>query len=395
MKATKRSMSISYAIREFLAPAKELESRGIEVIKLHIGDPNKYDFETPRHVRQALCEAVEECDNGYAESEGYSGLRKAIVDREKEKNKIDIEVGDVIVTNGVTEAIQMLAAALIGAGDEMLVPGPCYPTYPEFASFFGGVPVSYKTDEADDWQPDIDDVRKKITSRTKALVIINPNNPTGAVYSEKALKDLADIAGEHGLLLISDEIYDLMTFEGVHISPSTLAPDLPMVILNGFSKVDLLPGWRMGYGVFRDPTGELEELKEGVMRQLRLRLSANYPCQVAISKALKEPQTHHEVTRGKLKERAEYAYRRLNDIPGITTTKPRGAFYIFPRYRLKRWKSDREFVLDVLENAHVLLVPGSGFGEEYGAGHFRSVFLPDVGILGRAFDALEDFMNKK
>jgi alanine-synthesizing transaminase len=395
MKATKRSMSISYAIREFLIPAKELENKGIEIIKLHIGDPNKYDFETPRHVRDALCQAVEECDNGYAESEGYMGLRKAIVDREKEKNKIDVDVGDVLITNGVTEAIQTLAAAMIGSGDEMLVPGPCYPTYPEFTSFFGGIPVSYKTDEGNNWQPDIDDVRKRITSRTKALVIINPNNPTGAVYTENTLKGLAEVAGEYGLLLISDEIYDLMTFEGTHHSPSTLAPDVPMVILNGFSKVDLLPGWRMGYAVFRDPKGELKEIKEGVMRQLRLRLSANYPCQVAMSKALKGPQAHHEETRRKLSKRAEYAYRRLNAIPGIATTKPQGAFYMFPRYESKRWKSDRDFILDVLNNAHVLLVPGSGFGEEYGTGHFRSVFLPSVETLGKAFDAIEDFMSKK
>jgi aspartate/methionine/tyrosine aminotransferase len=168
-----------------------------------------------------------------------------------------------------------------------------------------------------------------------------------------------------------------------------------MVILNGFSKVDLLPGWRMGYAVFRDPKGELKEIKEGVMRQLRLRLSANYPCQVAMSKALKGPQAHHEETRRKLSKRAEYAYRRLNAIPGIATTKPQGAFYMFPRYESKRWKSDRDFILDVLNNAHVLLVPGSGFGEEYGTGHFRSVFLPSVETLGKAFDAIEDFMSKK
>ncbi|MDD1765378.1 MAG: aminotransferase class I/II-fold pyridoxal phosphate-dependent enzyme [Methanomassiliicoccales archaeon] len=393
MKATRRSMSVSYAIREFLVPAKKLENEGIEVIKLHIGDPNKYDFKTPKHVREALCKAVEECDNGYAESEGYMGLRKAIVDREKEKNQIDVEVNDVIVTAGVTEAIQMLVAAMIEPGDELLVPGPGYPTYPEFTSFFGGRPISYRTDESSNWQPDVDDIRKKITPRTKALVVINPNNPTGAVYPGKTLKDLADIAGEHDLLLISDEIYDLMTFDGVHNSPSTLAPDIPMVILNGFSKVDLLPGWRLGYAVFRDSHDELKDIKEGVMRQLRLRLSANYPCQMAMSVALKGPQDHHEEIRVKLRERAEFAFKRLNSIPGISTTKPRGAFYIFPRYQSKRWKDDREFVLDVLNYAHLLVVPGSGFGDEYGKGHFRLVFLPDIDTLGRAFDALADFMR--
>lgn len=393
MRAASRSLAISYAIREYLLPAKKLEEQGIEVLKLHIGDPNKYDFETPRHVRDALCRAVEECDNGYADSEGYIGLRDMIVQREKEKNGIEVGSDDVIVTTGVTEGIQTTLASLIEPGDEILVPGPGYPTYSEFASFFGGNPVGYRTAEEREWLPDTDDVRKLMTSKTKAMVIINPNNPTGSVYPRKVLKDLTDLAGEHDLAVISDEIYDLMTFEGEHISPSTVAPDLPMVILNGFSKVDLLPGWRMGYAVFRDPGGKLAEVKEGVMRQLRLRLSANYPCQVALSEALRGPKGHHEIVRDKLRERAGYAHRRLNSIPGISARKPKGAFYIFPRIESKRWQNDRDFVLDVLKNAHVLFVPGSGFGERCGSMHFRSVFLPPVPMLERAFDALESFMR--
>lgn len=394
MKATKRTMGISYAIREVLLPARELEKKGVEVIKLHIGDPNKFDFETPKHVRDALCKAVEKCDNGYEESEGNFDLRRAIIEKERNKNKIDPKLEDVFITNGVTESIQMILAATIEQGDEVLAPGPSYPSYMEFTKFFGGVPITYRTIEEENWQPDIDDLRKKITPRTKCIVVINPNNPTGALYSDKVLKQIADLAGEHKLFLISDEIYDLMTFEGKHHSPATLAKDVPMILLNGFSKIDLLPGWRLGYSVFRDPTGELEEIKEAMNRQLRLRLSANAPCQMAVIEALNHPKDHLDGMIKKLKDRGEFAYKRINEIPGLSVKKPQGAFYMFPRWESKRWKTDKEFVLDMLNNAHVLTVPGDGFDPVYGKQHFRMVYLPNKEILGRAFDQMESFMRK-
>lgn len=395
MKPTKRTLGIEYAIRDILLPARELEKKGVEVLKLHIGDPNKFDFRTPKHVRDALCAAVEKCDNGYEESEGNLELRRAIVDKERKKNNIDIDENDVIITNGVTESIQMITAATVEAGDEVLAPGPSYPSYVEFTKFFGGVPVSYRTIEEENWQPDIDDLRKKITPRTKYIVAINPNNPTGALYSDKVLKQMADLAGEYNLFMVSDEIYDLMTYDGgVHHSPATLAPDVPMILVNGFSKVDLLPGWRLGYSVFRDPTGELKEIKEAVNKQLRLRLSANAPCQMAVIESMRHPKDHLKGMMDKLQDRRNFAYKRFNEIPGLSTKKPQGAFYIFPKIESKKWKTDKEFVLDVLNNAHVLFVPGSGFCPIYGKGHFRAVFLPDREILGRAFDQLEDYMNK-
>ncbi|HPP45398.1 MAG TPA: aminotransferase class I/II-fold pyridoxal phosphate-dependent enzyme, partial [Methanomassiliicoccaceae archaeon] len=206
-------MDVSYAIRDILLPARELEKQGHEIVKLHIGDPNKWDFETPKHVRDALCRAVEVNDNGYAESEGYVELRRAILDKEKQKNGISVDIDDCIITNGVTEAIQTITAAVIDAGDEVLLPGPGYPTYSEFTKFFGGKPISYRANEDDDWQPDIDDIRKKITPKTKFITVINPNNPTGSLYSDKVLKEIIDLAGEHDLFIISDEIYDLMTFD--------------------------------------------------------------------------------------------------------------------------------------------------------------------------------------
>ena len=394
MKATKRSMDVSYAIRDVLLPARVLEKKGHEIIKLHIGDPNKWDFETPKHVRDALCRAVEINDNGYADSEGYVELRRAILEKERHKNGITADIEDCIVTNGVTEAIQTVSAAVVNPGDEVLVPGPSYPSYTEFTKFFGGVPISYRTDEATNWQPDVDDLRKKITKRTKYIAVINPNNPTGSLYSDKVLKDIIDLAGEHDLFIISDEIYDLMTFDGTHHSMASFSNDVPVILFNGFSKVDLLPGWRLGYAVFHDPLGRLDEIKEGVMRQLRLRISANNPCQMAVIDALEGPKDHLEVTNHKLRERRDYVVKKINNIPGLSTATPRGAFYIFPKIESKRWKCDQDFVLDVLHNAHVLLVPGSGFCKEYGKMHFRAVFLPPVEILGKAFDAIEDYMNK-
>ena len=394
MKATKRSMGVEYAIRDILLPARELEKNGAEIIKLHIGDPNKYDFKPPQHVRDALRRAVELNDHGYAESEGDVELRQAIIEKEKQKNGLDVSIDDCLITNGVTEAIQMVTAAVVDEGDEILVPGPGYPTYTEFTKFFGGTSVSYHTDEADGWQPDIDDIRKKITPRTKSMVIINPNNPTGSLYSKKVLKEMVDLAGEHELFIISDEIYDLMTFDGVHHSPSTLSKDVPMILFNGFSKVDLLPGWRLGYTIFHDPRGELDEIKEGMMRQLRLRISANNPCQMAAIEALRGPKEYLERSNTKLRERRDFICKRINEIPGLSTSRPQAAFYIFPKIESDHWKNDQDFVLDILKNCHVLLVPGNGFSEEYGKMHFRAVFLPPVEILGKAFDEIEAYMKK-
>ena len=339
-----------------------------------------------------MCRAVEVNDNGYAESEGTSSCA-APSWTEKQKN-ISVDIDDCIITNGVTEAIQTITAAVIDAGDEVLLPGPGYPTYSEFTKFFGGKPISYRANEDDDWQPDIDDIRKKITPKTKFITVINPNNPTGSLYSDKVLKEIIDLAGEHDLFIISDEIYDLMTFDGEHHSMASFSKDVPVVLFNGFSKVDLLPGWRLGYVVFNDPLGRLDEIKEGMMRQLRLRISANNPCQMAVIEALEGPKDHLAVTNRKLRERRDYIVKRINSIPGLSTSTPRGAFYIFPKIESDHWKSDTDFVLDVLKNAHVLLVPGSGFCPQNGSMHFRAVFLPPVEILEKAFDSIEEYMGK-
>jgi aspartate/methionine/tyrosine aminotransferase len=256
--------------------------------------------------------------------------------------------------------------------------------------------VAYKTDEEDGWQPDIDDLRAKISRRTRAIVLINPNNPTGALYNEKIVKQIADIAGEHKLLLISDEIYDRIVFKEGFVSAAHLAKDLPVVGMNGFSKTYLMTGWRLGYMYFHDPEGKLTELKECVEKETRIRLCANTPVQKAGAAALKGSQTHIQTLVKKLKARRDYSFKRLNEIKGISCTKPEGAFYVFPKVEAvgSMWRTDAEFARELLEKTGILIVHGSGFDQTYGAGHFRAVILPPLETLEKAWSLLDGFMAK-
>ncbi len=390
-----RAENISYAIREVVVYAKELERKGIEVLKLNIGDPIAYDFDTPQHIKDALYEAAENGYNGYAPSEGYEELRKEIANRERRRNGMDYDVDDICITTGVTEALQIFLAATLNEGDELLVPGPTYPQYNLITSFHGAKPVPYATIEEEGWQPDIEDMRKKINERTKGMVIINPNNPTGALYPPKIVKEMVDIAAEHDIVVISDEIYDDIVFEGRHHSTASLAKDAPIITFNGFSKVYLVPGWRMGYAIFNDADGKMEKIKNAFLRIARSRLCSPSICQVAMISALKGSQEHIAEMVKKLKERRDYAYRRLTEMEGISTSKPDGAFYIFPKIERNVWKNDKEFVLDVLNEAHVLLVHGSGFCPVYGKGHFRAVILPPIETMEEAFNRMDVFMKRR
>jgi len=394
MRATRRVLDIDYAIADIVFPMRELEAKGIDVIKLYIGDPNKYDFETPSELKEALCRATEISDHGYTETEGQWELREAVADREARKKKLDIGPEDVYITAGVTESLQMTMAALLKPGEEILLPGPGYPPYSLFINFYEGKPVHYRTDEENEWQPDLDDLRKKIDEKTRAIVVINPNNPTGAVYDRRTLEELVDIAGEHDLMLISDEIYDLITFDGEYISPTTLAKDIPVIMFNGMSKSYLVPGWRVGWMSIVDEAGRLDEVRDGIVRELGLRISANAPCQVAAAEALRGDSSFLDGYRRTLQERSRYAWKRLSEMPCLSAVRPKAAFYIFPRIESDVWKDDREFVMDALKEAHVVLVPGSGFDPDHGQGHFRSVTLPPLGVQERAFDRLNVFMRK-
>lgn len=397
-----RALGIEYAIRDVVAPARELERQGHEVLKLNIGDPVAYGFQPPRHLVEALHRAAADGHNGYSPSEGDATLIDAIRRREKRRNGADYAPGDVLVTTGISEGLQMLLGASVRPGDEVLIPGPSYPPYDSLVRYFGGVPVHYRTDESMDWQPDVDDVRRKITPRTKALCLINPNNPTGALYPEKVVKAFADLAGEHQdqLFLVSDEIYDEMTFDGRQVATRSVAPDVPMVTLNGFSKVHLVPGWRLGHLLWNDPTGSLAQIRDGVGRASRIRICASSVAQRAAAAALDGPQDHVAATNAALRRRRDYTVKRLNSIEGVSCAKPDGAFYAFPRLDVletprgrARWAGDKELVLDFLRTEKVLTVHGSGFDPHYGKGHLRLVILPDVPVLEEAFDRLERFLR--
>lgn len=392
---SKKAKNISYAIREVVVYARQLEKKGIKVLKMNIGDPIAYDFDTPQHMKEALYKAALDGYNGYAPSEGYEELRKAIAEREKKRNGMDYDIDDICITTGVTEALQIFLASCLNEGDELLVPGPTYPPYNLITTFHGAKPVPYATIESEGWQPDIDDIRKKINEKTKGIVIINPNNPTGALYSAKVVKEIVDVAAEHGLAIVSDEIYDDIVFEGKQYATASLAKDVPMLTFNGFSKVYLVPGWRIGYALFNSPNGELDELKDAFLRIARARLCANSVCQLAMIEALKGSQRHIDEMIKRLRERRDFAYKRLNEIEGISTAKPQGAFYIFPKIESNAWKDDKEFVLDVLNEIHVLFVHGSGFCPIYGKNHFRAVILPPVEMMEEAFNRLELFMKRR
>lgn len=392
---TERVGSIKYAIRDVIEFAKKVEKTGKKITYLNIGDPVKFDFDTPAHVKHALFEAVKDGVNWYGPSEGLWDLRVAICEKEKRVNNIDISPGNVVVTTGVSEGIFMIMAAMVDRGDEVLVPGPTYPPYTSYVRFFEGKPVPYRTIEEEGWKPDVEDIKSKISNRTKGIVIINPNNPCGAVYNKKTVAKIVDLAAENSLIILSDEIYDRIVYEEGFVSTSHIAKDFPVVGLNGFSKAYLATGWRLGYLYFHDPEEKLEAFKESVKRESRIRLCTNTPVQRAGVAALNGPQGHITKMVDELRKRRDYAWKRLNEIEGIRCAKPKGAFYVFPRILEVgiRWRTDLEFVLDVLRDTGVLFVHGSGFCSIFGRGHFRSVFLPPTKVLERAFDMLETFMK--
>jgi aspartate/methionine/tyrosine aminotransferase len=398
LEMSERCRNLKSPIRDLVTVGKELEKKGKKIYWFNIGDPNKFDFDTPEHLKSTLKKVVDGKAGFYSDSDGDGELIDAIVKKENDVNSVNINREDVIVTNGISEGIQLMLNALIhpGKGDEILMPGPAYPVYPEITKFSGGIPITYKLDEENNWQVDIDDLRSKITDRTKIIVIISPNNPTGSVLSEKTLKEIINIAGEFDIPIASDEIYDRLVFgETKFHSTASLSNDVPVIGLNGFSKVYLVPGWRCGYIYFHDLEGKLNDIKEGIRAQARQRLSACTPIMKACAKAFENDSHIPELVR-KLKERAEFAYRKLNSIEGISTVKPEGAFYIFPKIELnERWKNDEEFSYDVLKSIGLALPYGSGFDPTFGKYHFRSVILPPIEVMDEAFSMLKEFMEKR
>ena len=397
VKVTERSKAIEYAIRDVIVNAGPITKMGKKMFYLNIGDPVAFDFPTPQHIKQALIKAVQSGNNNYSPSEGVPELRQAIAEKEKRVNDLNITAENVLITSGVSEGIRMLISSLIEKGDEILVPGPPYSPYISYSKAYDGTPVSYETVEEENWQPNIDDLRGKISEKTRAIVINNPNNPTGALYRRKMVKQMLDVAGEHELLILSDEIYDQIRYVEDYVSTAHLAKDLPVVGLNGFSKVYLMTGWRLGYMYFHEPNGELQELKKAIEKEQRIRICSSTPAQMAGIAALRGPQDHVKTLVEKLKVRRDYAWKRLNEIDGVSCAKPEGAFYFFPKIHDvgSKWKTDMEFAVELLKETGVLLVHGSGFDPVYGAGHIRGVFLPPIETLEQAFNEMERFIKKK
>jgi alanine-synthesizing transaminase len=392
LKVSDRTHGVEYAIRDITAYARKYKTSGKEIIYLNIGDPVRFDFKTPDHIKRALVDAVIRDENYYTDSEGLPELRLAIAKKESEKG-FNATEEDIIVTNGVSEGLDMTMASIVDPSAEVLMPGPYYPPYASYAKFYGGRPVEFTLHE--DGRPNLEDLRGKITARSRALCIISPNNPTGEVFDRKSLQQLIDIATEYELYVICDEIYDKIVFDSQFTGIGKVAKDAPIILLNGFSKAYLMSGWRCGYICMNSSSKKLGALREDIPKLARVRIAANLPVQIAAVQALQGSQEHIPKMVDKLRTRRDYVVKRLNAM-GIQCKVPHGAFYIFAKINLdSRWKDDKQFVIDLLNNTGVLTVHGSGFGSTYGSGHFRIVYLPPEEMLEKAMDKLERFLNTK
>jgi aspartate/methionine/tyrosine aminotransferase len=392
---SKRASSIEYAIRDVVVPAIELEKQGHEIIRLNIGDPLAYKgLQTPEHMISAYKKALDSQENGYGPSYGIPSLRRAIATTESRKGWACIEE-DVYVTHGVTEALQIIFAAFLEPGDTVLAPGPHYPPYMAYPQMYGAKTIEYKLDSDDCWRIDFDDIRSKMDESVKLLVLINPNNPTGNVSLSSEIDSLIEIAsGFPNCTIISDEIYDGLDFSGNFVSLASRSNNVPVITLNGVSKVYFAPGWRIGYMAWHDPKGVLTKVRDGVERLLRSRLCASTPAQHGFLAGLIGDQGWLSGHRELIRKRLDYSLSRIDSIDGIECQPPGGAFYLFVRITDPSLSlDDKKFVLDLLHKKHVLLVHGSGFSPEMGKGHFRMVCLPEVELLSEAFDRIEAFLK--
>jgi len=391
LKVSKKVVGVEYAIRDIVLAARKVEQSGMKVDYLNIGDPVQFGFQPPDNVKQALINSINKGENYYSTSEGLLELREEIAKKENAKG-LSISADDVLITNGVSEGLDMVISSIVEEGDEVLLPGPYYPPYASYVRLHGGVPVEFSVD-LNNSTPDIDDIKSKITSKTVAICLISPNNPTGVVFNENALKKLVDIANEHNLYIICDEIYDQIIFDDKFVGIGKVAGDSPVIILNGFSKVHLMSGWRIGYIVFnRSP--QLEELREHLPKLARVRIATNLPIQYAALESLRGSQNYINDFVSEMKKHRDLVVRRLNEMPGLSCSNPKGAFYAFPKIEDNKFGSDKEFVTKLLESKGVLTVHGSGFGEQYGSGHFRLVYLPSLEILDSAMNKIEEFVSQ-
>lgn len=389
--------NVLYEIRgPALVEADRLEAEGHTILKLNTGNPASFGFEAPYQIVRDMIEAIPFA-HGYSESRGIPAARRAVVYRyEQDPTFPHFTPDDVYLGNGVSELITMTMQALLDEGDEVLIPAPDYPLWTAMTSLAGGTPVHYLCDNDDDWQPSLEDIRAKVTDKTKAIVIINPNNPTGAVYSREILEGITQIAREHSLLVLSDEIYDRILFDDAqHISTASLAPDLLCLTFNGLSKTYRVAGYRSGWMVITGPKEHARGFLEGINLLASTRLCPNVPAQHAVQAALSGVQSIDALIgpSGRLHEQRDAAWQGLEAIPGVTCSKPRGALYAFPRFDPNVYEitDDSKFVLKFLQAEKVLLVPGTGFNWP-DPDHVRIVTLPEARVLTEAIERLGNFL---
>lgn len=374
--------------------ALRMQAEGIPVLKLNTGNPGTFGFRLPESVRRALAENMEQAVP-YCDVRGMAAARQSILDYHRGRGLQDIELNDIFICNGVSEAVSMLMTAVVGTGDEILVPSPCYSLWSNNTYIGGGTPVFYRCDPSNAWNPDVEDLAAKITGRTKAILVINPNNPTGAVYSREILLAIAELARKHHLLLLSDEIYDRLLMEGQTVeSMAALAPDVPCVTFNGLSKSHIICGFRCGWMVFSGPG--LEEIKEGVMQLASMRLCGNALTQLVIPAALADSASTRSmlVPGGRLYEQSKATVAGLQKLPGVSVVPNRAAFYIFPSIDQKRYdfEDDQDFAMKFLHEKQVLVIPGRGFDWHEDL-RFRIVMLPDPQVITKAMSDLGDFLQ--
>ena len=376
--------------------AQRMAAQGMEILKLNIGNPAPFGFRAPDKVIEKMSENLTNTE-GYSDSKGLPQEREAILKYCKSKSIPCESIDDIYTGNGVSELITMSMQGLLNYGEEVLVPSPDYPLWTACVNLAGGTAVHYVCDEDSEWYPDIDDMRSKITDKTKAIVIINPNNPTGALYPKEVLQQIVDLAREHQLMIFSDEIYDRLVMDGLeHISIASLAPDLFCVTFSGLSKSHMIAGWRVGWMVLSGNKRLAKDYIEGLNMLANMRMCSNVPAQSVVQTALGGHQSVKDylVPGGRIYDQRELVYNMLNDIPGITAVKPKAAFYIFPKIDVKKFNihSDEQFALDLLHDKHILISHGGAFNWQE-PDHFRVVYLPRISMLKETIGEIGDFFS--
>ena len=400
MRTFKKSSKLDNVLYDVRGPvvdeAARMEESGTQILKLNIGNPAPFGFRTPDEVIYDMRQQLTECE-GYSNAQGLFSARKAIMQYAQLKGIPNIAIEDIYTGNGVSELINICMSALLDDGDEILIPSPDYPLWTACATLAGGKAVHYICDEQSEWYPDIDDIRRKITDRTKAIVIINPNNPTGALYPKEVLQKIVDVAREHQLIIFSDEIYDRLVMDDEeHISIASLAPDLFCITFSGLSKSHMIAGFRIGWMILSGNKKVAKDYIEGLKMLSNMRLCSNVPAQSIVQTALGGHQSVHGYIEpgGRVREQRDYIYKALTDIPGISAVKPKAAFYIFPKIDVKRFNitNDEQFALDLLRDKKILLIHGGGFNWEQ-PDHFRVVYLPRIEVLKEATGKIADFFS--